>query len=164
MPVARTPNSGGKPPLATTSRWLWISLAGVARIANRGCVWSRWRRSEQTDCAHGDPVAKLDVAVLGISVIYGFLIAPNVCAQSPQPSGASSPSLEVASVKQNRSENSACKMRVFPDGFSLKNGTTKALTAFAYGVRDNQVSGGPGGINTERYDVEGGIDVTAADS
>lgn len=99
-------------------------------------------------------LATLDAAVLGISVICGFLSAPHVCAQSPQRGGASSPSFEVASAKENRSENSASTMRVFPDWFSLKNGTTKALIVFAYGGRDNQVSGGPGWINTERYDVE----------
>jgi uncharacterized protein (TIGR03435 family) len=99
-------------------------------------------------------LATLDVAVLAIPVICGYVSAPQVYAQSPRPGGVSSPSFEVASVKQNRSENSASMMRVFPDGFSLKNGSTKALVTFAYGVRDNQVSGEPGWITTERYDVE----------
>jgi uncharacterized protein (TIGR03435 family) len=44
------------------------------------------------------------------------------------------------------------------DGYSLMTNrgtglTVKTLVAFAYGVRELQVSGGPGWISTDHYDV-----------
>jgi hypothetical protein len=151
--IARGANVGRKPLRAAASTWLWINLAGAAAIppvAVSGATGEDLEkrivrvmtRSPRIKLGFGRKLmrrlmlAMLDVAVLAIPVICGYVSAPHVYAQSPRPGGASSPSFEVASVKQNRSENSASMMRVFPHGFSLKNGSTKALVTFAYGVRD----------------------------
>jgi bla regulator protein BlaR1 len=45
-------------------------------------------------------------------------------------------------------------VRMGPEGFAATNATLRNLIRWAYGVQDNQISGGPAWINTERYDVD----------
>jgi uncharacterized protein (TIGR03435 family) len=49
-------------------------------------------------------------------------------------------------------------MRVLPSRFIIIRWTTRALIAFAYGVRETQVFAGPTWINSERYDIEAKIE------
>jgi uncharacterized protein (TIGR03435 family) len=75
-------------------------------------------------------------------------------AQSTQTTGAPSPSFEVASIKPNRSGDMFIRIMSQPGRFTANGVTTKHLITMAYNVRDFQVSGGPGWINSERYDIE----------
>ena len=61
---------------------------------------------------------------------------------------------EVASVKPSSGDDHRVGIQFMPGGGLRTTGTTlKFLVTFAYDVRDFQVSGGPGWINSERFDI-----------
>jgi uncharacterized protein (TIGR03435 family) len=120
-------------------------------------------------------IRKLLLTTIGIAAIGGFLLfglpnIPQARAQSPQAAGAQagetasaqstrttgtpSPSFEVASIKPNRSGDMFIRIMFQPGRFTANGVTTKHLITMAYNVKDFQVSGGPGWINSERYDIE----------
>ena len=64
------------------------------------------------------------------------------------------PEFEVASVKPNMANDRLVAIRVGPGGiFTARGYTLVLLIQRAYGVMDWNVSGGPGWIRTDRYDV-----------
>jgi uncharacterized protein (TIGR03435 family) len=68
---------------------------------------------------------------------------------------ALSQSFEVASIKPNKSGDNRIMFRNSGGGrFSTAGTTLKMLIGFAYRLRDFQVSGGPGWISSDRYDIE----------
>jgi uncharacterized protein (TIGR03435 family) len=61
---------------------------------------------------------------------------------------------EVASIKPNRSDDHRFSIQMLPGGGVRMTGTTlKMLLTQAYDVREFQISGGPGWINTDRWDI-----------
>lgn len=79
---------------------------------------------------------------------------------------AQEPAFDAASVK-------ASKLGVFynqgrvsktPGRLAAMNAITRLLIREAYGVKDYQVSGGPGWLNSDRFDVEGKADGAAGDA
>jgi uncharacterized protein (TIGR03435 family) len=61
---------------------------------------------------------------------------------------------EVASVKSNTSMDSGTSInRALGGEFSATNVTLKMLITFAYDVRPHQLSGGPGWMDSDRYDI-----------
>jgi uncharacterized protein (TIGR03435 family) len=64
------------------------------------------------------------------------------------------PTFEAASVKPNRSGSPASLVRPSPGRFEAENQTLEHLVMLAYDVKDFQVSGGPGWIRSERYDID----------
>ena len=64
------------------------------------------------------------------------------------------PAFEVASIKPNTS--GALNRTVHPASgrLNISNMTLKDLLMFAYQVRDFQISGGPGWIDSDHYDIE----------
>jgi uncharacterized protein (TIGR03435 family) len=63
------------------------------------------------------------------------------------------PAFEVASIKRDVSGQPGPQYRMFP-GFTVQRATLKDLVVMAYLVHDFQVSGGPGWINSDRYNIE----------
>jgi uncharacterized protein (TIGR03435 family) len=63
------------------------------------------------------------------------------------------PAFEVASIKRDVSGRIGPQYRMFP-GFAVQRATLKDLVTMAYGIHDFQVSGGPGWINSDRYNIE----------
>jgi uncharacterized protein (TIGR03435 family) len=64
------------------------------------------------------------------------------------------PAFEIASVKPNTSGKAPTYYRFFGETVTLKNQTLKNILVNAWQVRAFQVLGGPGWINSDRYDVE----------
>jgi uncharacterized protein (TIGR03435 family) len=64
------------------------------------------------------------------------------------------PSFEVASIRPNRSVGVPMPYVQRGDRFTAIGATLKSLIGYAYRVRDWQIQGGPGWINSERWDVE----------
>jgi uncharacterized protein (TIGR03435 family) len=82
-------------------------------------------------------------------------------AQAPQAAGAQAaqtaaapPSFEVASIKPNHSGEMRFFMSWQPGRFTANGMTVRFLITAAYDVHDFQVSGGPGWINSDRYDID----------
>ncbi|HET8549924.1 MAG TPA: TIGR03435 family protein [Bryobacteraceae bacterium] len=69
---------------------------------------------------------------------------------------------EVASIKPNAASDNRVMMRVQPGGrFTATGVTLKQLIGQAYNVRDFQISGGPGWIGSERYDINAKAETAA---
>jgi len=99
-------------------------------------------------------LAAIGIAAVAGPVVFGLLNIPQVRAQSPQKTGAPSPSFEVASIKPNRSGELNISFGFHPGRFVASGTTVKQLIALAYNVRDIQVSGGPSWVGSERYNIE----------
>jgi uncharacterized protein (TIGR03435 family) len=88
-----------------------------------------------------------------VLVLTGLANTPQTRAQSPGATG-SRPEFEVASIKPNAFANGVA---TFPYPFggriTATNVNLKTLIAFAYKVRNFEISGGPGWIDSDRYDV-----------
>jgi uncharacterized protein (TIGR03435 family) len=99
---------------------------------------------------------------LVICTIYGalralaaFAMPWTIAAQTPILADPAS-SFEVVSIKLNKGAGNGSSVLQDQSGnFTAENATLKMLimSGLAYGVRDFQVVGGPGWINTERYDI-----------
>jgi bla regulator protein blaR1 len=61
---------------------------------------------------------------------------------------------EVASVKPSATDDRRTMIQIQPGGGLRTGGTSlKMLLTFAYDVREFQITGGPGWINTDRFDI-----------
>jgi uncharacterized protein (TIGR03435 family) len=80
---------------------------------------------------------------------------------------ASAQSFEVVSIKPSDPAATGTRVGIVPGGiFEARNATLRGLIQQAYEVRDFQLSGGPGWMNTEKYDIEAkgnGPEVSEAD-
>lgn len=93
-------------------------------------------------------------AALAVSVIFTLVNAWMIRGQSPPTSDVAPPSFEVASIKPDHSGAQQIMIMFRPGTFTTKGTTVKLLITIAYGVKEFQVSGGPGWINTDRFDVD----------
>lgn len=90
------------------------------------------------------------VVTAALALLSGFAV---LRAQTAAASAAR-PEFEVASIKPNKSGSRNASMMAMPGGrLRADNMPTRALIAMAYDVRDSQISGGPGWINNDPYDV-----------
>jgi len=92
-------------------------------------------------------------------VICAILAVSKVRGQSPPTTAALLPSFEVASIKPNHSGGGMIRVEAPKGGFRGTNMTAKALIGWAYaGIsiprRDDQILGGPGWTNSDRYDID----------
>jgi len=76
------------------------------------------------------------------------------------------PVFAVASVKPDKGGVSLVGEKLFekPDGFAVTNLTLQMLIRQAYGVEDDQITGAPNWLNSERYDIEAKIDRSVLDA
>jgi uncharacterized protein (TIGR03435 family) len=64
------------------------------------------------------------------------------------------PVFDVASVKPNKSGSGNMSWRTKPDGYSCENISLKMLISNAYDVRQDLISGGPGWVESQGFDVD----------
>lgn len=89
----------------------------------------------------------LSVCMRVHSWLIGFVLSATLFAQTPA-------AFDVATVKLSSSiENGYTVYTDVGGGLTLKYMTLKDLIAFAWDVRDFQITGGPGWINSTHYDV-----------
>lgn len=78
----------------------------------------------------------------------------------PTPAPAPAPRFDVVSIKPSEALNTNKTFRMTPDdGFKAGNYSLKDLIRLGWDVRNFQISGGPGWLDTERYDVQTKSDV-----
>ena len=88
-----------------------------------------------------------------VSVLILTGIVP-VAGRAQRPNRAATPAFEVASVRRNLSGDISSSASRFPGGrITITNNTLKDLIRNAYDLKDYQVFGGPGWIQSERYDI-----------
>ncbi len=90
-----------------------------------------------------------NAGLIWLWVLTGNMLFGQVAAPSKEPL-----KFEVASIKPSSADDHRVMIQFQPGGGLRTSGTTlKALLTFAYDVRDFQISGGPGWINSDRFDV-----------
>jgi uncharacterized protein (TIGR03435 family) len=95
----------------------------------------------------GENLKSVVLIVLGIAVV-----AIPIFSQAP---GAARPSFEVASIKPSDPGQPGSSIMNQPGGrMVIRKMPFRALMTFAYGVRDFQISGGPGWATTDFWDME----------
>ena len=110
-------------------------------------------------------LATVAAATLAGPIGFGFFHATPGRAQQTQNS-APPPGFETVMVRPNKTGEAMPPFHIVskppglgigfkngPEGFLATNAPLRALIRFAYGVQDNQISGGPAWIDSERYDV-----------
>ncbi len=91
------------------------------------------------------------IATILSAASLGILTAGLFAQTAPAPAPLT---FEVASIKPSApDEKGSSLMLQPPNGLQTTNGTVRMLITFAYNIRDFQLSGGPGWIGTERYDI-----------
>src|ERR1035438_5732549 len=91
------------------------------------------------------------LAMAGLAIIPGG--AQVQSAQGSQPAATQS-GFDVASIKLSDPASTGSEIGISPGGnFFAKGITVSALIENSYDVRDFQVSGAPGWLATERYDI-----------
>jgi uncharacterized protein (TIGR03435 family) len=123
-----------------------------------------------------EPIAHLRYSRRSLLLLAASLLAlaaPAALAQTAPPtasqatdSTAKLPAFDVISIRPAKNStqpgsgggtfsfSSRTGIRTSPDGFSASNIDLKTLIANAYGVKVDQISGGPGWIDSNRYDIE----------
>lgn len=74
------------------------------------------------------------------------------------------PVFDVASVKANKSNDGMMRLSNTPDGFSCINLHLKTLIANAYGIREDLISGGPGWVDSQGFDVNAKVSADDVDA
>jgi uncharacterized protein (TIGR03435 family) len=102
-------------------------------------------------------LALAGAAALAVPFVVGIMDAPargqssDVAAQAKV---ITVPQFDVASIKPHRSGTISFSMRPTPGGgLVYTNVTLRDCIQAAYGVRDDQISGGPGWICSDRFDI-----------
>ena len=87
-------------------------------------------------------------------------LAPLATNQTPAPR----PTFEVASIKPNHSAGRQAGIQMAPGGrFVATNVPLRFLVEQAYGVKSFQISGAPGWLDSERYDIEAKTEASGED-
>ena len=109
-------------------------------------------------------LAAAGIAALTGPVVFGLMNAPQTRAQSPAPTTTPAPSFDVASIKPDHSGTGLFRIKLEPGRFVANNATLKFLLEEAYRVKDSQILGAPGWIDSEHYDIEAKVDDSSADA
>lgn len=81
-----------------------------------------------------------------------------------QSNAAAVPSFEVASIKPNSSGDNRVGIQLAPGRFTAEGATLKMIIEIAYNIKsDAQLSGGPGWVNSDRYNFDAKIDDATAE-
>ena len=97
---------------------------------------------------------RLLLTALAAPVAFGLMNATGH-AQSQPSTAEPAPTFEVASIKPNHTGSRGVSIMNPPGGrFVATNIALKMLIRVAYKVQDFQITGGPGWINSERFDIE----------
>ena len=104
---------------------------------------------------------------LGVSILIVFgavYTRPSRARSQQSPDAAPSYEYEVASIKPNKSGTNMIRLMFTPSGLSGTNVTLGMLIRSAYGIEENQISGGPSWLNSDHYDVDAKMDSPTADA
>jgi uncharacterized protein (TIGR03435 family) len=94
-------------------------------------------------------------AVSAAPIVFGFANMPQSRAESHvQTTTMIAAPFKVASMKPNKGSSSMLGFSLSPERFTAEGITVQSLIEEAYGVGDDFVSGAPGWLNSERYDLD----------
>src|SRR5271155_4461306 len=136
----------------------------VLHVRERVVTIKTERGARMLDFGGRPPLGALKFFALATPVVFGLLHTAQSRAQ-PQTQNTAATSLlyEVASIKPNKSGDNRIRLMYSPDGLSATNCTLQMLIKAAYGVENNQISGAPNWLNSDKYDVEAKMDGSATE-
>jgi bla regulator protein blaR1 len=104
------------------------------------------------------------MAAVAGPITFGLINAPQSRAQSPAPAATPAPAFEVVSIKPDHGAAGNMMIRMAPGGrFTAENVPMKIILEEAYGVKESQISGAPGWLDSEHYDIEAKPEDSSAD-
>src|SRR5437773_12487118 len=80
--------------------------------------------------------------------VAGFMLAAGIACAQPHAS------FEVASIKPSNSADQRPLFTTRPELITMRNQPVKRLIEIAYGIKSFQVSGGPGWIRSDFFDID----------
>jgi uncharacterized protein (TIGR03435 family) len=103
-----------------------------------------------------------------LSISLGMALAGLPCraqnqAPAPSASGAPRPAFEVASIKPNRSAEMRMMFSFNRGRVTISGVPIRFVISRAYTVKDFQITGGPGWIESDRYDIDAKADEATAE-
>ena len=121
----------------------------IVRIMS-GCLADR--------LSFGRKVAITAIGLIAVAtpVVLGFVNRPTrLLGQLQHAVGANVQPFEVASIKPSRADDNMRRLFMSPGKFTTEGETIKEVIRFAYDIKsDNQLSGGPSWLNSEKFDIE----------
>jgi bla regulator protein BlaR1 len=108
-------------------------------------------------------------AAVTVPIIFGLAHATPSRAQSQVKDTAAalaayeSVSIKPSPINPDKSVEPMVSILFRPDKFTTTNFTLHGLIRRAYGIEDDQISGGPSWVNSEKYDIEAKIGKSVAD-
>src|SRR5207244_139342 len=98
---------------------------------------------------------RLAAACIGLAALLatGVLNGSVVAAQPQSAAVPESLKIEVASIKANNSNDPGPVFRPYSGGFSVAGIAASLLVEMAYGVQHFQISGAPGWVDSQRFDI-----------
>src|SRR5438477_122886 len=93
---------------------------------------------------------------VAVPVVLGLANSPpRLLAQLHEADGPAVQPFEAATIKPSCPGHTTVQLFISPGKFTTKGQTLKGIIKFAYDIKsDNQLSGGPSWINSEKYDIE----------
>ena len=102
---------------------------------------------------------------VSILIVFGAVYTrPSRASSQQSPDAAPSYEYEVASIKPNKSDTDMVRFMFNPSGLSATNVTLGMLIRTAYGIEENQISGGPSWLKSDHYDIDAKMDSPTADA
>ena len=93
-------------------------------------------------------LASAAIVALGAPMAVGVATAPRSSVEGPE-------NFDVASIRPSSPDARGMSIQLAPGGgLNMTGAPLRELIMFAYDVRSFQVTGGPGWINTERFDIK----------
>ena len=120
-------------------------------------------RAEKLSAGRKTLLTAIGVTAIAGPTLFGLLKPTRALAQllfSDKPL----PSFEVASIKPNKSGGPGMHLSIMANRFTAVNVTPRTLIEFAYDIKsDDQLTGAPSWINSEKYDVDAKVDDATAE-
>jgi bla regulator protein BlaR1 len=135
-------------------------------MANRSDLSARVTAVLDSDQARGRAGMLRAAAIAGVAALVVLAISPlRAVSGSRLQAPAAGPTFEVASVKPNKSNDGRVFFQNQPGGrFTATNVTLRMLIRQAYQLQDFQISGGPGWLNDDHFDIVAKADAAQLDA
>jgi bla regulator protein BlaR1 len=108
-------------------------------------------------------LAAAGMAAVAGPVVFGLMNAPQSRAQSPAATSTPPPAFDVVSIKPNHGGTGLFRINAEPGRFVADNATLKFLIQFAYHVKESQILGAAGWIDSNHYNIEAKQDDSSTD-
>jgi uncharacterized protein (TIGR03435 family) len=147
--------------LVALARRFGTAAAPLLSMADRRTLATRVAAILNRNVARGRVGAGFAAAIVFAAAALSAVISPlqargaSQAAGTPPPLASSPDAFDVASIRRNTSGGQGQTIELQGSTFVGRNVTARELVMTAFRVRSEDVSGGPGWIDAERYDVSG---------